>query len=95
MASSSSRSYRFELSGAPSSFQRLMDKLIKGCEGFASAYLDDLVVFSNSWQEHLSVENSAESHQEGWTYSKSIWYKQICVLCTSDTWLVMEAWSQS
>ena len=44
----------FGLSGAPSSFQRLMDKLIKGCEGFASAYLDDLVVFSNSWQEHLS-----------------------------------------
>ena len=44
----------FGLSGASSSFQRLMDKLIKGCEGFASAYLDDLVVFSNSWQEHLS-----------------------------------------
>ena len=44
----------FGLSGAPSSFQRLMDKLIKGCEGFTSAYLDDLVVFSNSWQEHLS-----------------------------------------
>eukprot|EP00731_Ephydatia_muelleri_P022383 Em0014g974a len=44
----------FGLSGAPSSFQRLMDNLIKGCEGFASAYLDDLVVFSNSWQDHLS-----------------------------------------
>ena len=44
----------FGLSGAPSSFQRLMDKLIKGCEGFASAYLDDLVVFSNSWEDHLS-----------------------------------------
>ena len=37
----------FGLSGAPSSFQRLMDKLINGCKAFASAYLDDLVVFSN------------------------------------------------
>ena len=30
-----------------------MDKLINGCEAFASAYLDGLVVFSNSWEDHL------------------------------------------
>ena len=30
------------------------DRLVKGCEGFASACLDDLVMYSNSWQDHLS-----------------------------------------
>ena len=26
---------------------------IQGCEDYAAAYLDDLVIFSNSWKEHL------------------------------------------
>ena len=47
----------------------------------------------------VTVENGAESHQGGLTYSKGwkmpIWYKQMCVPWTLDTWLVMEAWSQS
>lgn len=44
----------FGLSGAPSTFQRMMDKLIQGMESHAGAYLDDLVVFSETWAEHLS-----------------------------------------
>ena len=43
----------FGLSGAPASFQRLMDQLIKGCQDFAAVYLDDLVIFSTTWEDHL------------------------------------------
>ena len=43
----------FGLSGAPASFQRLMDQLIKGCQEFAAVYLDDLVIFSTTWEDHL------------------------------------------
>ena len=43
----------FGLNGAPACFQRLMDRILKGCEDFAAAYLDDVVIYSISWQEHL------------------------------------------
>ena len=31
----------------------MMDSMLKGLSGFASAYLDDLVIFSSTWEEHL------------------------------------------
>ena len=43
----------FGLSGAPESFQHLMDQLTANCQGFASAHLDDLVIFSDTWADHL------------------------------------------
>ena len=43
----------FGLSGTPATFQRLMDHVIRGMHQFTNAYLDDLVVFSSSWEEHL------------------------------------------
>ena len=43
----------FGLSGAPASFQHLMDLLIDGCQDYAAAHLDDLVIFSSTWEEHL------------------------------------------
>ena len=43
----------FGLQGAPATFQRMMDKLLMGLEGYIVAYLDDLVVFSQSWTDHL------------------------------------------
>ena len=43
----------FGLNGAPVMFQWMMDKLLAGMEFCAAAYLDDVVVFSNSWEEHL------------------------------------------
>ena len=42
----------FGLQGAPATFQRLMNCVIRGLE-FAAAYLDDLIVFSESWEDHL------------------------------------------
>jgi len=43
----------FGLQGAPVTFQRMMDKLLDGLGDFARAYIDDLVVFSTSLEEHL------------------------------------------
>ena len=43
----------FGLQGEPATFQRMMDKLIQGMEGYTAAYLDDLVIFSDSWERHL------------------------------------------
>jgi hypothetical protein len=43
----------FGLRNAPGTFQRLVDKLLSSCKDFAAAYLDDIIIFSNSWQEHV------------------------------------------
>ena len=43
----------FGLSGAPATFQRLMDGVIRGLEDFSAAYLDDLIIYSTQWEEHL------------------------------------------
>ena len=44
----------FGLCGAPATFQRMMDEVIRGMDKFASAYLDDLIVFSYNWEDHLT-----------------------------------------
>ena len=43
----------FGLSGAPATFQRLMDRVLRGHENYAAAYLDDLVIHSETWEDHL------------------------------------------
>ena len=43
----------FGLMNAPSTFQRMMDQLFQGLS-FARVYLDDVVVFSKSAEEHIS-----------------------------------------
>lgn len=30
-----------------------MDRVLQGCQSWAAAYLDDVVIYSNSWKEHL------------------------------------------
>ncbi|KAI8496819.1 hypothetical protein Bbelb_254740 [Branchiostoma belcheri] len=42
----------FGLHGAPATFQRLMDNMLRGTEEFADSYIDDLDIFSE-WDEHL------------------------------------------
>ena len=44
----------FGLQGAPATFQRLMDKVLQGLEDYAAAYIDDLVIHSTTWEEHLT-----------------------------------------
>lgn len=42
----------FGLQGAPGSFQRLMDQVLRDTSDFAAAYLDDVVIFSETWTDH-------------------------------------------
>ena len=44
----------FGLCGAPAMFQCMMDQVIRGMHKFASAYLDDLIIFSTTWEDHLT-----------------------------------------
>ncbi|XP_064418480.1 uncharacterized protein LOC135358762 [Latimeria chalumnae] len=43
----------FGLHGAPATFQRLMDKVLRPHARYAAAYLDDVVIQSADWESHL------------------------------------------
>ena len=43
----------FGLQGAPATFQRMMDSLLRGLETHTAAYLDDVLIHSSTWEEHL------------------------------------------
>ena len=43
----------FGLCNAPSTFQRLMQRILQGLGSFCSVYIDDILVFSESVEEHL------------------------------------------
>lgn len=43
----------FGLHGAAATFQRLMDEVLRGAEDYAAAYIDDVIIHSSSWAEHL------------------------------------------
>lgn len=43
----------FGLHGAPATFQRMMDEILRDCTGYAAAYLDDVVIYSMTWNNHL------------------------------------------
>ena len=43
----------FGLSSAPASFQKLMDRILRGSQEYSEAYIDDVVIFSETWEEHL------------------------------------------
>lgn len=43
----------FGLQGAPATFQRMVDKLLDGVSSFSNAYIDDIVIYSSAWDEHL------------------------------------------
>ena len=48
----------FGLSNALAVFQELMSVVLQGCNNFAIAYLDDIMIFSSTWEdylEHLSI----------------------------------------
>lgn len=43
----------FGLHNAPATFQRTMNHVLQDCQDFSATYLDDVVIFSRSWEEHL------------------------------------------
>ena len=44
----------FGLKNAPAVFQALMEKVLASCKGFARVYIDDVLVYSDSWEEHMN-----------------------------------------
>jgi len=47
------RTLPFGLFGAPATFQRLMDRVLRPHTAYAAAYLDDVIIHSDSWAEHV------------------------------------------
>ena len=45
----------FGLQNAPATFQRFVDRILSSPESFADAYLDDIIIFSDNWQDHLCI----------------------------------------
>nr|XP_024655059.1 uncharacterized protein LOC112430808 [Maylandia zebra] len=43
----------FGLFGAPATFQRLMDRVLRPHAAYAAAYLDDVIIHSDTWAEHV------------------------------------------
>ncbi len=44
----------FGLRNAPATFQKLMDQVLAGCQDCSRVYIDDILVWSSTWEEHLS-----------------------------------------
>ena len=55
----------FGLQGAPATFQRLMDGVIRGLEGRCAAYIDNLNIFNRLWVEHLAHIREVFSRLQG------------------------------
>ena len=43
----------FGSNGAPATFQRLMDKVMRRTETYVGVYMDDVVVYSDRWEDHV------------------------------------------
>ena len=43
----------FGLRNAPTTFQRVMDGVLDGLEQYSGAYIDDILIFSETWTNHL------------------------------------------
>ena len=52
----------FGLQGAPVTFQPMMDRLLDGLGDFAKDYIDDLIIFSTSWEDHLKHLRTVLQH---------------------------------
>ena len=43
----------FGLKNAPAVFQLLMEKVLVSCKDFSAVYIDDIIIFSSCWDEHI------------------------------------------
>ena len=54
----------FGLSGASGTFQRVMDYVLRKHSDYAHSYIDDIIIFSESWEQHLKHLNFVLSDLE-------------------------------
>ncbi|MGH0158407.1 UNVERIFIED_CONTAM: hypothetical protein FKN15_035412 [Acipenser sinensis] len=54
----------FGLHGALATFQRLMDQVLAPHHQYAAAYIDDVVIFSSTWKEHIRLSAVLQSLRE-------------------------------
>ena len=52
----------FGMKISPATFQRLVNKVISGLDGVA-AYIDDVIIYSKTWEEHLRLIRPAFEFQ--------------------------------
>ena len=64
----------FGLVSAPSTFQRLMDHVLHGLHIFSTAYLDDILICSDTWEEHVQhlSELFGRSEKQDCTLKRSV-----------------------
>lgn len=54
----------FGLKNAPRTFQKLMDKILSGLQGIEMfMYMDDVVIYSKSLQEHMNKFTKLFNHK--------------------------------
>ena len=61
----------FGLAHAPAYFQLLMNQVLEGLN-FMMTYLDDIIIFNNSEEEHLLHLEEAFHRLRGWTQDETI-----------------------
>ncbi|XP_071944782.1 uncharacterized protein [Antedon mediterranea] len=44
----------FGMMNSSATFQKLVDTVLMGCSAFCRQYIDDIAIFSNTWQDHLN-----------------------------------------
>ena len=54
----------FGLCNAPSTFQQLVQRILRGLDSFCSVYIDNILVFSESIEEHLHHLSQVSEHIE-------------------------------
>ncbi len=80
----------FGLHNAPATFQRAMDGVLEGCEEFAGGYIDDLVVHSKMWEEHLQHlwEVATRLDTSGWIHTEGeempVWMQRSALFGSCD-----------
>lgn len=57
----------FGLKNAPATYQRMMDTILKGCRNFTQCFIDDVIIFSRTFEEHVKHVKRVMQvlHEEG------------------------------
>ncbi|GFT90438.1 retrovirus-related Pol polyprotein from transposon 297 [Trichonephila clavipes] len=62
----------FGLRNAAATYQRAMSKVVQTISDFACAYIDDLAIFSDTWEEHLNYLEEVLKRLEHFNFSVNL-----------------------